>query len=315
MAHGEHGALHPAGPKGFHILGFDIIFEENYRPKLLELNANSSMSVLQAAAEPSETGAKTEVSELDLAIKSELISQALLLVNPLRHRLALQGRIAWLEETGGSRRIPMGMTPSVDEAIPLDDDGRPVESGTNLIPRPDRPDKCPALCPLDFERQPAFSYVQNHLQAYRIWRHFSFNPPGSCALREGQTSRRYLGFGRQQFRQLCETTALFATSPRRLGERGFLEGIAAPCWEDRAAAEVFWSRCMSDEMQAPMDFPRFLRRLAMPVGEALMREDSGMTDPLEAFVARVLFCASQSIGLSPRGRPHSDDEEGCEDSR
>lgn len=304
MAQGEHGALHPSGPKGFHILGFDILFDERYRPTLLELNSNSSMSVLQAASEPSDASAKTEVSELDLAVKAELISQALLVVNPLRHRLALQGRIAWFEENGGSRRLPMGMTVPVDEPIPLDDDGHPVEGITLDHLRPDRPDKCPALRPLDFERQPAFRYVQNQLQAYRIWRHFSFSPSGSCALRDGQTSRRYLGFGRMQFRQLCEATALVASNQQRS------TGSAPPCWSDRAAAEVFWIR--QEEMREPMDFPRFLRRVVLPIGEALVTMDCGMGDALEAFIARVFACASQSIGLSPRGRPHSDDD--CEDS-
>merc|ERR1711865_478591 len=113
------------------------------------------------------------MGELDLAVKAELISQALLVVNPLRHRLALHGRIAWFEEMNGTRRLPVGVSPKVDEPIPLDDDGHPVHVTAMLaMPRSDRPDKCPALRALEFESQPSFALVQNQLQAYRIWRHF-----------------------------------------------------------------------------------------------------------------------------------------------
>lgn len=325
MSHGEHGAFYPAGPKGFHILGFDILFDEKYRPILIELNANSSLSVTQpvavpepdkSAADSSDAAVKSEVSELDLAVKAELISQALLVANPLRHRLALQGRIAWCEVMNGSRRLPMGTVLAADEPIPLDDDGHPVhESATLTLPRPDRPDKCPALRPLEFERHEAFGHVQNQLQAYRIWRHFSFNPPGSCAVKVEQTNRRYLGFGAYQFRQLCDAAGLVPCNPRRFAERG-LPAVPDPCWPDRIAADLFWARCAGDEQQIALDFPRFLRRIALPVGEALSSDSGGMRDPLRAFIARMVASSSHQIGgISPRGGPYSEEEdEECEDS-
>ena len=46
---------HPHGAKGFQIIGLDIIFEDNCRPKLLELNANCSLSCLSPMSDP-ETG-------------------------------------------------------------------------------------------------------------------------------------------------------------------------------------------------------------------------------------------------------------------
>jgi len=307
MSYGDHGAFHPAGPKSFHILGFDILFDERYRPMLIELNANSSLSVLQPVAEPSDNGGKTEVSELDLAVKAELISQALLVSNPLRHRSALHGRIAWLEVMHVSRSMPGGFSPPVDEPIPLDDNGKLVYDNAALVlPRPDRPDKCPALQPLDFQRHPAFAYVMNQLLAYRIWRHFAFNPPGSTALREGQAYRRYHGFGRQQFRQFCEATELVA----RDCDRG--QSFSMYCWPDRAAAELFWSRCGAEEGQMALDFPRFLRRIVLPVGEALMGNFADdVSDPLEAFIVHVMTSSSH-LGVSPRGCPYSEQE--CEES-
>jgi len=313
MSYGDHGAMHPSGPKGFHILGFDILFDERYRPMLLELNANSSLSVLQPVAEPSESGCKSEVSELDLAVKAELISQALLVANPLRHRLALQGRIAWLEDMAPCRKIMPGVYPLVDEPIPFDDDGQPVHDGVNhLVSRPDRPDKCPALRPLQFTPHPAYTFVQNQLQVYRVWRHFSFNPPGSCPLREGQ-SRRYLGFGRTQFRQLCDVAFLIASGPQRWDDE---DPHLVPCWPDKVTAELFWSRHEALAGNTALDFPRFLRCLVLPVGEALVANAPNGRDALEAFVYRLTVSASVNASGLPAGRFHHadyDDEE-CEGS-
>jgi len=47
--------LHPAAPKGFQIIGLDVLLDSQLQPKLLELNANASLSVMQpdvAAADP-----------------------------------------------------------------------------------------------------------------------------------------------------------------------------------------------------------------------------------------------------------------------
>eukprot|EP01065_Artemidia_motanka_P019965 TRINITY_DN23898_c0_g1_i1.p1 TRINITY_DN23898_c0_g1~~TRINITY_DN23898_c0_g1_i1.p1 ORF type:complete len:741 (+),score=158.91 TRINITY_DN23898_c0_g1_i1:76-2298(+) len=44
-------ALHPAVAKGFQVLGFDVIIDSRYRPRLLEINANSSLSITQPGME------------------------------------------------------------------------------------------------------------------------------------------------------------------------------------------------------------------------------------------------------------------------
>lgn len=288
MAGGNHGAFHPVGPKGFHILGFDVMFDENHRPLLLELNANSSMSVLQPAEDPSVSGCKTEVSELDLAVKAELISQALLCANPPPHGACLRKRLAWLDALGSFSKVH-GASPPVDEPLPLDDDGELVSgvTATTAAPRPDRPGRCPALRPLDFDAHPAaMSYVRTHLRAYRVWRHYAFQPPGSLPLRH-QSQRRYLGFGRHQFRALCEAAGLVGPG----GSPGAAED--GPCWPDRATAELFVTRVLrgvsAEEAQgsgAALDFPSFLRRLVGPVGEILVGGASSGPSPMEAFVAR-----------------------------
>lgn len=151
VAGGDHGALYPAGPKGFHILGFDVMFTEDYKALLLELNANSSMSVLQ----PLEPNAvQSEISELDLAVKSELIAQALLVTNPMSHGTSLRRRLAWLEAAGSNFRDWGSCRPAV-EPVPLDDHGTPVHGSAALVQaRPDSPGKCPALRPLRFKIDP-----------------------------------------------------------------------------------------------------------------------------------------------------------------
>jgi len=171
-----------------------------------------------------------------------------------------------------------------------------------MSPRPDRPDKCPALRPIEFQRHAAFCHVQNHLQAYRVWRHYSFNPPGSCALSDGQPHRRYLGFGRPQFRQFCDAAGLIAVSSPT--SRSSASQIFNPIWHDRTTAELFWSRCGAGEVQAgsSLDFPRFVRHIVFPIGEAL-KENLGdlgqdIGDPLEVFVAHMLATASQNMGMS-----------------
>jgi len=95
--------------------------------------------------------------------------------------------------------------PPVDEPVPLDDDGEPVHDGVaQPSPRSDAPTKCPALRPLSFSGYQAMPYVRHHLEAYRVWRHFSFSPPGTLpTFSHGLGTRRYNGFGRLQFRALA----------------------------------------------------------------------------------------------------------------
>lgn len=288
LASQEHGALHPVGPKAFHILGFDVLFDEHFKPTLMELNANPSLSITQLASMPG--GKRTELSELDVAIKEELILQAMLVTKPLSHAEALRRRNVWLEQE--PHRAWMASKPAVDEPIPLNDERRPVHAGCSLRPLPERPRSCPALEPLDFDRHTAASFMRSHLLAYRIWRHYSCTPSGFCAVKPGQ-QRRLHGFGRAQFRQLCDVAGL-------CGEGGL--------WPSRTAAELFFARLARGQDEKPetiaqaLDFPRFVCHVAIPLGRLLASEGSG-SRALEAFVARAWpFEMPASAGMPARAQ-------------
>lgn len=57
---------HDKPTKNFHIVGVDIIFDENCKPWLLEINANPSMGLLKANYEN-----RDDISQLDYYIKSQ----------------------------------------------------------------------------------------------------------------------------------------------------------------------------------------------------------------------------------------------------
>lgn len=297
-------ALHPVGPKGFHIIGFDVLFDENHNPKLLELNANSSLSILQpkdkggskdvplhagdldvVTSDLSKMAASSsnevEISELDQVVKEELITQALQVSNPLSHRLALKQRQLWLESLGDHKQ-PGYSCPvaQIDEPVPLNDDGEQVYPGVAPIaPRPDRPSRCPALRPLSFDCHEAWAYVTDHLSCYRIWRNYAYSPAGCFAPREGQ-ARKFVGFGRTQFRQMAEASGL-------IGSTGL--------WADRATAELFFTRIQqSSESKGSngkdaLDFVNFLNKCALAVGQLILGGAGSCHKPeaLEAFVSRV----------------------------
>merc|ERR1712228_812225 len=121
----------------------------------------------------------------------------------------------------------------------MGDDGELVHAtAARALPRPDQSKRCPALRPLDFTNHPAAEkFMRIHLLSYRIWRHYSFNPAGSLPLKM-QNQRRYLGFGRQPFRLLCEASGLIGID---VGPLGY------PCWPDRTAADLFLARGTRDK--------------------------------------------------------------------
>merc|ERR1711908_251110 len=94
-------------------------------------------------------------------------------------------------------------------------------------------------------------------------------------------------------------------------ERG--PSIVNPVWNDRRDADIFWSQCGAAETQASFDFPRFLRCIVIPIGEALASNIGDAGDALEAFIAHVLASASQHPVFSPGGGAYADEQE-CEDS-
>jgi len=56
--------LHPLGPKGFQIIGLDVLFTESLEPILIELNANPSLSVMQPVHEVPESAEETDLATI-----------------------------------------------------------------------------------------------------------------------------------------------------------------------------------------------------------------------------------------------------------
>lgn len=285
-AHERPRPLHPSGPKGFQIIGLDVLIDDSMQPILLELNANPSLSAYQpkqrveGALEPSgdavhdqafeysgvpevptasassgsssgRTGtastaprrsgsvarqsrlrlgvrerkdskesinqeSKVITSELDLQIKRELVCQALLMVRPALPAKATRQRKLWLEKNIESRTNA--------EIIPLNDEGAWIglaQPSRVETPRPDAPERCPALLPLDIEalvESELIEYVAAHLSLYRCWRR-------SCASSQGT-------LGQVQFVKLVERAGLVGTGAV------FADRIAVQLWVQKAWREI-----------------------------------------------------------------------------
>lgn len=102
------------------------------------------------------------LSELDLEIKRELISQAFLLVRPAPRNKTARLKRMWAPRDG-------------TDYLPLDDNGHWILPGgptRSEAARPDAPERCPAFMPLDFQEMAApacLNYAQAHLSLYRWW--------------------------------------------------------------------------------------------------------------------------------------------------
>lgn len=102
-------------------------------------------------------------SELDLEIKRELISQALMVSRPAPQNKTVRLKKLWEKD------------PRVEDLVPLDDNGAWVLPGKQMracAVRGDAPDRCPALETLDFEALAApevMEYAKAHLALYRCW--------------------------------------------------------------------------------------------------------------------------------------------------
>merc|ERR1712194_323906 len=277
---------HPHGAKGFQIIGLDIIFEDNCRPKLLELNANCSLSCLSPMCDPEHggvlwkpdlSGPKMEVSALDLAIKSELVAQSLLLANPASHRKATQGRTEFQSQCGG---LPCGSV--FVEPLPNEEQRREAKPPR----RPDKPYKAPALAPLDFQtnHQTIFDFVQSHEHTYRLFRGL---------LAPGQTQ-----FTKNSFRSLV-------ISGYFLYERGLEDSENeedsdtesaqdAACkikvFDDMASADAFFARVLFEaNRERPvanngLNYLQFLKYICVELGSRI--DDTSEFHAIHAFVRR-----------------------------
>lgn len=270
---------HPHGSKGFQIIGLDIIFEDNCRPKLLELNANCSLSCLSPMQDPEDggvlwkpdmSGPKMEVSALDLAIKSELVAQALLLVNPLSHRKATQGRQEFQEQCGG---LPAGSV--FAEPLPNEEQRREA----NPPRRPDRPHKGPAYRPLDFNtnHQAIFDFVQSHEHTYRLFRGL---------LAPGQSF-----FTKNSFRSLVISGYfLYERGLEDSSDEEDSESFKIKIFDDMASADAFFARVLFEAnrenpvVNNGLNYLQFLKYICVELGSRI--DDTSEFHAIHAFVRR-----------------------------
>ncbi|CAD7956470.1 unnamed protein product [Amoebophrya sp. A25] len=269
---------HPHGAKGFQVIGLDIIFEDNCRPKLLELNANCSLSCLSPMMDPDDgkvmwkpdmSGPRMEVSALDLAIKSELIAQALLLANPMNHRKAVQGSVEFKEQCGG---LPAGSV--FAEPLPNEEQRREAKPPR----RADKPMLAPGFKALDFttNHQAIFDIVQSHEHTYRLFRGL---------LAPGQTS-----FTKNSFRSLV-------ISGYFLYERGLDdssdeedEAFRIKIFDDMASADAFFARVLfeanreNNSVANGLNYLQFLKYICVELGSRI--DDTSEFHAIHAFVRR-----------------------------
>jgi len=183
---------------------------------------------------------KMVTSPIDLAIKKELISQALLLAKP-----APSGKVARL------RKQWFNADQDHAETIPLDDEGELVRPDLTMEVRADAPERCPCLEALDFDDlviPDVTEYARAHYALYRIW-------VRSCG--PGQST-----LGQAQMQKLLE-------------RRGFVGSDLL--FEDRLTAQLWLTKVwrVAAEGAFGLDLFQFVR-LASRVG--LMLRDGEAAD-------------------------------------
>mmetsp|Transcript_57260 Transcript_57260/g.145428 ORF Transcript_57260/g.145428 Transcript_57260/m.145428 type:complete len:991 (+) Transcript_57260:454-3426(+) len=152
-------------------------------------------------------------SELDLEIKRELVVQALLLTRPAPQNKAARLKKQWKPRTDSA-------------VIGLNDEGGWALGGKATraeAVRPDAPERCPALEPLDFEDLAApevFEYSNAHLQLYRWF------------VRACGNSRDSLG--QAQVQRLLERNGLVGDQSGAL----FPDRVTAQLWLSRVWREL-----------------------------------------------------------------------------
>eukprot|EP00929_Paragymnodinium_shiwhaense_P028761 TRINITY_DN16604_c0_g1_i1.p1 TRINITY_DN16604_c0_g1~~TRINITY_DN16604_c0_g1_i1.p1 ORF type:complete len:1298 (-),score=348.24 TRINITY_DN16604_c0_g1_i1:93-3986(-) len=183
-------------------------------------------------------------SELDLEIKRELVSHALMLSKPSPQNKCQRLRKVWFNAS------------PYDECVPLDDEGRwaiPQKQIRCAATRPDAPERCPALEHLDLEAlaaEPVLEYAKAHLQTYRVW-------------------RRNCGTGRDTLGQ---------AQMLRLMEKLDMVGPGS-LFQDRIAAQLWLSRIWRDVAMGSygLNLPQFVA-MAGRLGRMINGEDKAQVD-------------------------------------
>eukprot|EP00397_Hematodinium_sp_SG-2012_P002465 GEMP01002471.1.p1 GENE.GEMP01002471.1~~GEMP01002471.1.p1 ORF type:complete len:1127 (+),score=211.50 GEMP01002471.1:178-3558(+) len=248
--------LHPHGPKGFQLIGFDILFEENHRIRLIEVNSNPSMSCMLPTADPTSQHnvqmpkhygkrRKMEVSAVDFAVKVELIAQAMLISNPMPHQEVMRGKQEFLGRSGG---LPCGA--AFSEPIPSLDQRRVA----NPSRRVDNPEAAPALQPLVFSRKiyrPIREAIDAYDALYRVFRDLTTASSllfDQCAFRaQCEQYKFFTGEGSMRFfEDLVEANAFFAVALRQ-------------AQKDAGSTKEFTG----------LYYPQFLLYICVPLGKTL----------------------------------------------
>lgn len=211
-------------------------------------------------SEPPQPEAGLVVSELDLEIKRELVSQTLLLTRPAPRNKTARLRRTWEPRDG-------------KDYLPLDEDGAwtlPNRPQRTEQKRPDAPERCPAFMQLDFQELAApkcWEYAQAHLLLYRWW-------AKSC----GQGKQ----MGQEKIMRLFE----------RKGLVGAGEGTL---FRDRVSAQLWLSKIFRDMSDGSfgLNIPQFIE-LAGKIGRMLSGFDADDDDGI-SHISGVLAYMSNGL--------------------
>lgn len=219
-----------------------------------------SRSRLSETPEPPAAG--LVVSELDLEIKRELVSQTLLLTRPAPRNKTARLRRTWEPRHG-------------TDFLPLDDHGAwtlPDRPARTEQQRPDAPDRSPGFMHLDFEELAAprcWEYAQAHLLLYRWW-------AKSCG--QGKQS-----MGQEKMMRLFERKGLVGA--------GGLPYI----FHDRVSAQLWLSKMFRDMSDGSfgLNIPQFIE-LAGKIGRMLLGFDADDVDGI-SHISGVLAYMSHGL--------------------
>lgn len=207
---------------------------------------------------------ETVTSELDLEVKRELVTQALLLARPAPQNKTSRMRRMWQGQHARDSK----------DLVPLDDEGvwsLSTKQTRAEATRPDAPEKCPAMVALDFEELAApevIEYARAHLSLYRFW-------------------TRSCGPGKETLGQAQMV---------RLVERGGLVGSGG-IFADKVTAQLWFARNWRDAAGGAfgLNLPQFVT-LVGRLGAMMASGGAGEEDPnRQKVIAGVMEFMSRNV--------------------